>query len=164
MTNHWPKQSECDSFYGNPRGNGAWSAKWYRDNVVQIQPPFKMWFGGKPVTRVSIHKKCAPSLARVLTDVWQEYNCHQEAADMAGVTTFSGTMAYRAMRGGVAMSMHAYGCAIDFDAVNNPMGKDGRFEPSSPLVQAFKREGWIWGGDWKGKSRDDMHFQAAIVG
>jgi hypothetical protein len=81
-----------------------------------------------------------------------------------GVSNYSGTYANRTMRGSPQTSMHAYGCAIDFDAEHNARGTKGRFTPDSIIVRTFEAQGWIWGGRWKCASCDPMHFQAARVG
>jgi len=61
--------------------------------------------------------------------------------------------------------MHSYGCAIDLDAPRNFFHEQHpHFSDIPQVVDAFKNEGWVWGGDWSGRSKDGMHFQAARVG
>lgn len=179
MTNKWPLQSAADSFYGNPRGkhlshpNPLWEA----DNLIFMTLPYPMEMDGKKVTRIRVHKLCAPSLRRVLTAVRDHYYLAvspaatsalhatgdgEGALKMAGVTQFDGMYTYRLMRGGTHLSMHSYGCAIDINAPANPFhSKKHLFQPGSFIVQAFEAEDWIWGGRWK--NPDAMHFQAARV-
>jgi hypothetical protein len=65
--------------------------------------------------------------------------------------------------------MHAYGCAIDFDAPRNGLGdKTPNFANIPEVLSAFKSEGAIWGGDWNGNGDtqderrcDGMHWQFA---
>lgn len=154
MTNVWPKQSECDAFYGNPRGpyGSHVNDHWYMDNIHFVVPPFVMHMGGILIKKIAIHRKCAESLARVLAVPGIAGDAHN----------FSGSFCYRAMRGSSHLSMHAYGCAIDFNAEHNPFhSKIHQFQPGSPLVKAFESEGWVWGGRWE--HPDAMHFQAARV-
>ena len=73
-------------------------------------------------------------------------------------------------------SMHAFGEAIDFNAVENPYTLDGRVYPpngkpytnrsdvrpgmvvrGSAPVRAFSAVGWGWGGNWS-SSPDYQHF------
>lgn len=73
-------------------------------------------------------------------------------------------------------SMHAYGEAVDVNPVENPYFFAGRARPArgaafadrtrlrpgmavegGPLVRAFGRIGWGWGGRWSG-SPDYQHF------
>ena len=71
---------------------------------------------------------------------------------------------YLPMRGGIALSMHSYGVAIDWDAEENPQHSAKHlFREDSLIVVKFKEENWVWGGDWGGSSIDAMHVQAARV-
>lgn len=71
------------------------------------------------------------------------------------------------------LSMHSFGCAIDINYDLNPFIKDGRPLASgddtprgvirtvnSPIVKAFKANGWGWGGRYG----DYMHFSKANGG
>jgi hypothetical protein len=162
----WPLQSQCDSYYGNPRGrNGGASPVWEKANLTRITPPFKMQFAGKPITSISINKKCADSLSRVFEKIWEAAEKNQKIIDDWGVSVFSGSYNYRVMRGGNVLSMHAYGCAIDLDAPRNWFhDQDPHFAKVPQVLKAFADEGWTWGGSWSGRSKDGMHFQAARVG
>lgn len=74
-------------------------------------------------------------------------------------------------------SQHAYGRAVDLNPIENPYFGCGRvYDPRSrpyvrrtPLrrgmvtpavVRAFRSIGWGWGGDWRGSTKDWMHFSA----
>lgn len=59
------------------------------------------------------------------------------------------------------LSTHAYGIAVDFNWDKNPVSSTHLITdlPKS-FVDAFKRHGWNWGGDWPGQW-DAMHFQFA---
>jgi hypothetical protein len=179
----WPHQSECDSFYGDPRGGDHANRHWESENLVYVDCPYLLWYElstGKRVRvpRVYVHHKVAASLLNVFASVHAAYDhmahdanpdhaasvAEQEAQtlmDAAGVSNFSGAFNFRLMRNGHSLSMHSYGIALDFDAEHNPFGYPGRFKASSPLVMAFEAEGWTWGGRWR--KPDAMHFQAARV-
>ena len=70
--------------------------------------------------------------------------------------------AERVIRGGVSLSNHASGTAVDFNAPAHPLGKVGTFTKAQ--VKAIRRilddaHGVIrWGGDYKGR-KDEMHFE-----
>ncbi|AGW13459.1 hypothetical protein DGI_1631 [Megalodesulfovibrio gigas DSM 1382 = ATCC 19364] len=82
---------------------------------------------------------------------------------------------WRPVVGAQQLSMHALGLAVDINPHLNPYIKGklilppgatyapaapGTLTPESPVVQAFKRLGWTWGGDWnKAEKVDYMHFQ-----
>lgn len=164
---NWPLQSQRDAFYGNPRGrDGRASGVWEKSNIVRIAPPFVMTFAGKPVKTISIHKKCAESLSRSLAAIWEAAGRDQKTVDAWGASIFGGSYVYRLTRGGSILSTHAHGCALDLDPARNgfhdqtPHFGDGA---AVAVVRAFEAEGWTWGGHWRGRSCDGMHFQAARV-
>lgn len=170
MTN-WPLQRDCDTFYGNPRGAGGAqvSKTWYAQNITTIVPPFRMAMGTIKITKIPVHNKCAEALGRVLAKIWEASGRDQAVIDRWGMSVFSGSFNYRPMRGGSALSMHAYGCAIDFDAPRNGLGdRTPNFAHIPEVLAAFKAEGAIWGGDWNGNGDtqderrcDGMHWQFA---
>jgi hypothetical protein len=53
-------------------------------------------------------------------------------------------------------SFHNYGLAVDIVTI---AGKDLVWIPSHKVVEIFKKYGFEWGGDWKGKKKDNPHFQ-----
>lgn len=162
--NQWPLQSQCDSFYGNPRGrDGNVNPKWREENLVKIVPPYKVMFGHIPMERLIIHKKCAQSAMRILNNTWDKVGRSQAEIDKLHASLFSGSFNYRVIRGGNRLSMHAYGCAWDWDAPNNFLNDDTPFfTETHPFAIAHAEEGWVWGKDWK--RSDPMHWQAARVG
>lgn len=178
MTPKWPTQEEVlsnRSVYGDPRGpdRTKMSIKWERENIVTIVPPFKMTYAGAPVKRIRVHKHCAASLARVFDSflesaVMIDRRNPQKVLDNAGVSIFGGVVQYRLMRGGNRLSIHSYGAAIDLDPARNGMfDRTPNFANHPWVLDAFKREGWRWGGDWNRngltsdeRNADGMHWQA----
>lgn len=155
-----PKQSECLRLFGNPSSNG-----WQSKNTVRVPVPWRMSMGDIPIKSIQINKVAADSLARVIAKIWSRCGQTQSAIHAAGCDCFSGSFAVRPIRGSTVPSMHSYALAVDFNAPANPLGapeSKTQFKPSSVMVKAFKEEGWIWGGDWKGR-RDAMHVQWATV-
>ncbi|WP_318152310.1 M15 family metallopeptidase [Nocardioides hwasunensis] len=88
----------------------------------------------------------------------------------------TGAFVCRPSTGATYFSQHAYGLAIDLNSFQNPyakgdvvlpelassyLGRDrvraGMITPDGPVVRAFARIGWQWGGDWR-QSKDYMHF------
>ena len=84
----------------------------------------------------------------------------------------------RPTRGAESWSQHAYGLALDINPFHNPYVKSdlvlpelasaytnrdwkrpGMIFEGGPVVTAFDRVGWGWGGRW-GSFRDYMHFSA----
>jgi|GEM_PF-448605 len=81
---------------------------------------------------------------------------------------------YRRVTGGERLSRHALGTAVDVNPIQNPYIRGGtvlppgaRYDPhrpgtlteEGPVVRAFLRFGWTWGGHWK-TLKDYQHFQA----
>lgn len=160
----WPKQSGCDAFYGNPRGRDPTkpSAAWEAANLTTISPPFRMTYDGKAIKTIRVHTKCAASLLRVLNAIWVAAGRSQVIVDAWGASIYGGAYNYRLMRGGDALSMHSWGCAIDLDPGRNGFGaKSPNFAKVPAVLKAFADEGWVWGGKWS--KPDGMHFQAANV-
>jgi hypothetical protein len=154
---NWPLQKDCDTFYGNPRGAaGKPSAAWESANLVLVKCPWVLRYDGTPVKGLRVHKKCAESLKRVLAAIWDRLGHSQAEIDRIGMSIYGGGYNFRKMRGGSALSMHSWGCALDFDPARNGMG-DTTPNMDLRVVEEFEREGWEWGGHWK----DGMHFQAA---
>jgi hypothetical protein len=156
MKNAWPKQKNRDTFYGNPRGkNGEASEKWKAANLTVIKPPFKMYYAGQLVTKITVHKKCADSLLRVLNAIWVAAGKSQDVIHKWGMDLYAGCFNFRLSRNSDNISSHAYACAVDFDAVNKPNGQSSkRF--CKEVIAAFEAESWV------NLKNDPMHFQAAI--
>lgn len=69
------------------------------------------------------------------------------------------------------LSQHAFGRAIDINPWENPYEdpikgteqvydptKPGTLTKDSPPVAAFRKRGWVWGGQWR-RGRDYQHFE-----
>jgi hypothetical protein len=161
MVNDWPYQSECLDTFGNPSEPG-WAAQW----LVPIATPFPMHMDEIPIRSIKVNKIAAASLSRVLTNIWNACGHDVSTVNKCGCGVYSGCWAVRPIRGGRTPSMHSFGLAIDINAPANGLAEPVSrtvFKPDSLVVKAFKQEGWVWGGDWRGR-RDAMHYQAAIVG
>lgn len=90
----------------------------------------------------------------------------------------TGAFSCRATTGGTSYSQHAYGLAIDVNPFQNPYTKGdvvlpelassyvdrgwvrpGMITADGPVVRAFARIGWTWGGTWN-SLKDLQHFSA----
>lgn len=164
----WPLQSDCDAYYGNPRGRGdAASERWEAANIVRIKAPFMLTYDGAPVSSIRVHRKCADAFGRVFARIWDAAGHDQATVIRWGATLYAGAYNFRCMRGSSRLSMHSWGCAIDLDPDRNAFHDETpRFalSPQSAVVAAFEAEGAVWGGRWSGHSCDGMHFQFARVG
>jgi hypothetical protein len=153
-SNVWPKQSAMRSFYGAPGTNHA-----------MLDLPFPMvlaWDTKTTINRFSINRKCHDSAKRVYTAVLEHYGI--EEIRKLRLHYFGGCYNNRAMRGGSALSTHAYACAIDTDPERNQLrwGRD-RAVFAKPEYKAWwdcwQKEGWVSLGI--ARNFDWMHVQAA---
>ena len=148
----WPKDNQAAliAFYGEPGPKIA-------AQLVPVVPPFKMTYDGKSVSRIMFHKKAAAALAAALQEIWEFYGKDQGKIDALGISKYAGAYNHRLIRGSkTKWSNHAYGAAIDLNAVENGLNMKGNMP--QPVIDAFKRQGARWGGDYKGR-KDPMHFE-----
>lgn len=147
----WPKTDygSLVAFYGQPGDES---------NLTKIIPPFQMFYDGKPVNAITLHKKCAQSLLRVLTNIHQKHGTNKTI--MAAVSNYAGCFNNRNKRGGTSKSLHAWGAATDLDPDNNGNNTHWPNVATMPfeVMEEFAREGWLPAGAFW--SRDAMHFQA----
>lgn len=163
--NNWPTQADVlsgKSVYGDPRSRtaGVGSAAWEAAQLVYVKAPFRMTYAGQIMGRgMKVHRYCAPSLGRVMTNLMDAAGGKQDVLDHWGVSVYGGGHNFRLMRGGAKLSMHSYGCAVDLDPANNGLGDQTPRFASFPEVQAaWAAEQWTWGGKWA--RADGMHWQA----
>lgn len=101
---------------------------------------------------LSVHKKIVPALKCVVEDMKK---CSEAANyDLKRIESFN----WRSIRRGESMSLHSFGIAIDINPGTNPMGSTLVTDLPNCLVEAFKRYGFRWGGDFSGR-KDAMHFE-----
>jgi hypothetical protein len=151
IPNPWPfsTQEGLRDFYGEPGDE---------TNLVTINFPFPMYYGGQLVTKSRCHKKVADSLLRVLKRIGNFEGGTREILEP--VSDYGGIYNFRNKRGGTRLSVHAWGAAIDLDADDNtfkdpwPIKADMPFE----VMEAFAEEGWSSAGAFWGY--DAMHFEA----
>jgi len=153
---------ELIEFYGNPDVNhdAQVDKGWYFENIKQLPLPFPLrlaWDIERKITHLPVHRLVMDSLYDALKDIETEVGLdflHQHDMDRT-----AGAYCFRPIKGGNALSTHSWGIAID---LNSHVARWGA-APETQLkviVQAFKAQGWIWGGDWKAPyTCDPMHFQ-----
>lgn len=149
--NPWPMASQraIEAFYG---------AAGDESNLVRIEFPYPMFYGGKRVTSTRVHKRCAGSLLHILKAIGDKLLKFPDIKDEA--SDFGGVFNNRLKRGGTTPSLHAYGAAIDLDADDNTFRDSWPTQSDMPLeiIEEFAKEGWTSAGAFWGY--DAMHFQA----
>lgn len=149
----WPHDDTASllAFYGRP---------WEQPGLLTSVPvPYAMRYGSTPVHTVQFHRRGAAALGAALQTVAEL--AESDPSVLVHVGHFSGSYNYRPVRGSSRLSCHAFGAAVDFDAEHLPLAQP---VPSSAMpqsvVDAFKAQGFFWGGDYRGR-KDPMHFQLA---
>lgn len=138
--------------------------------------------------RLVVHRAWAPEVARAFGDIYaarfpirKMLLVDRYGADDTRSMIADNTSAFNCRyRSGICCtwSQHAYGRAIDINPVENPyIGpwgvsppngagyvdrsplRPGMIGPNGPVVQAFERIGWGWGGTWR-STKDYQHVSA----
>lgn len=150
----WPHDDPASlaAFYGNPnRGEPG-------RQLVPVTPPFQMYYDGKPIAHIMFHTKAAGALSAALETIWEHYGKDQAKINALGISKYSGSYNPRMIRGSsTRWSNHAYGAAIDINAEQNGFNT-GHGNVPQPVIDAFKAQGALWGGDYHGRT-DPMHFE-----
>lgn len=149
----WPKdnQDALIAFYGHPGPE-------VESQLISVIPPFRMTFEGRPIKAIKFHRKAAQALSAALREIWDYYGHDQAKIDKLGVSRYDGSYNPRYIRGSTTKwSNHAFGAAIDINAQDNGFNT-GHGTMPQPVVDAFKRQGARWGGDYHGRT-DPMHFE-----
>lgn len=138
------------------RGSSAWARKHYgnpnapdfRDgNIVEMDFLGEPMYVNKDVQRhflrlAAIFRARAPEYAAqiaVSPDDWSYHN--------------------RDIRGAEGKSTHAWGIALDINALTNVLGTQG--DMPEEVVRQWEIEGGEWGGDWS--RPDPMHFESHLT-
>lgn len=172
--------------YGDPRGkSGRVNPAWVREHMVRtsVHKPerpmiLRCAYTGREVRAVWVHRSAEADVQTALTRIWTRarlevkqakgFSGHsseqydrwtQEYLDAHGLATFGGSWVYRTMRGGLKLSTHSWGIALDWNPAENAQGTAGNMP--GWWVGIWEGLGWTWGGMWRGKSRDPMHVQRA---
>jgi hypothetical protein len=160
MMTKWPKDTMKAkiAFYGDPRGTHGVNPTWYKANIVRVSCPWRLYFAGKEVKSVPIHKHCADALRIAFKEIWEACDKSQKTVEKYGLDDYGGTFAYRLIRGSATvLSNHSFAIAIDLAPAQNPLGRSKGKMPQL-VIDAFKRQGARWGGDYRGR-KDPMHFE-----
>lgn len=139
------------------RGSTTWARKHYgnpdapgfrKRNIVEID------FLGRTML---VHKGVRRHFLRL--ERLFEARAPEYAAQVATGEIDDWSYLNRDVRGGVGKSNHAFGIAIDVDALANLLGTTG--DMPEEVVRQWEIEGGDWGGDWQ--RPDPMHFETHLT-
>ena len=99
---------------------------------------------------VTCNKAIFPQLKEALAEIQQ-----RGLADKIHPGEYAGCYYPRFIAGSSTLSNHAFGLALDLNVPGNQRGTVGEMDRG--VVDAFKKWGFAWGGDWG--YTDPMHFE-----
>ena len=153
----WP-HDDTDSknaFYGDFHSPG-----WQDLNLIHMQTPFTMYYSGQPLTHgILVHRKIVDALTAAFGEIWEACQNDQSQVDASGASDWGGCFNIRNIAGSNNWSNHSWACAIDLWPERNGFNAPNPgFTNDSIVIQAFKRQGALWGGDYTGR-KDNMHLE-----
>lgn len=150
----WPK----DNLVAKNKFYGDFQAKnWGNQYLIRIQPPFVMYYEKKPMlSGVLVNKMCSGAMLAAFNEIWLKCGHDQKAVDKTGASDYGGCYNPRPIAGSSNWSNHSWAAAIDLSPGSN--GFNMKSTLSTIVIDAFKKQGALWGGDYKGR-KDPMHFE-----
>ncbi|AZB67068.1 peptidoglycan-binding protein [Cereibacter sphaeroides] len=153
----YPRQESVATFYGVAGGPDCTAG------IVELPIPFRLaWDLNMSITSFRCHRLVAAPLTRIFREAVAHYGADQ--FESLRLNLFGGCFNHRPMRGGSALSMHAWGIAVDLDPERNPLrwGRD-RASFAAPAYEPFWTIVEAAGATSLGRAcnRDWMHFQFA---
>ena len=151
----WPKDNTAAkmAFYGDFR-KGDWQGKC----LTRISTPFQMYYDKHPIGSILVNKACASAMLAAFNEIYEKCGHDQKKVDAAGASDFGGCFNIRKIAGSSNYSNHSWACAIDVSPGTNGFRTSSTTTLSTVVIDAFKRQGARWGGDYKGR-KDPMHFE-----
>jgi len=151
----WPHDDTAskNAFYGDFHSSG-----WQALNLVHITAPFVMYYDKHPLQHgILVHKKITQALTAVFNEIWEKCGRNQAAVDKTGASDFGGCFNIRNISRSNNWSNHSWACALDLSPGTNGFNT-GHGTIGTTVIDAFKRQGARWGGDYTGR-KDPMHFE-----
>jgi len=109
----WPTQAEVR------RGTSIFGRAGCEADLVPLPPPYPLYYEGKAVRSIRVHRLIAKHVQEALAEVLAAYG--QETIRQLGLDVYGGSYNYRATSSGAALSMHAWGIALDFSPTANAL-------------------------------------------
>ena len=178
-------RNEVEQTFGNPaEPDGRLDPGWEYANIITVPPPmgWHLYYQKKdstllPTSGIRMHKLLQDSFREVLTQIWNharlevknEVGFDKTTAEYDELTRkwlhdrrldqHNGGYNYRPVTGGSTLSMHAYGIAIDWDALHNPRKNPLTHTLPDWWYQIWRDHGWTDGRHFN--TPDPMHVQFA---
>ena len=153
----WPHDDTAskNAFYGDFHSPG-----WQEVNLVHMVAPFVMYYSKQPLTHgILVHRKIVPPLTTIFNELWDQVGHDQSKIDAMGLSDWGGCFNIRNIAGSNNWSNHSWACAVDISPSTNGFTYEaGTTTLAHPVIDAFKAQGALWGGDYQGR-KDPMHFE-----
>ena len=154
----WPSQAQVrlgTSIFGKPGDENA---------LVSIVPAYPLFYEGRRVATIRVHREIAAHVQAALREVLEHYG--PEDISRLGLDQYGGSYNYRNTTSGKALSMHAWGVALDFAPAGNA------YATKAPRATLSCRECEPWWEIWESHGAvslgratgcDWMHVQFATL-
>lgn len=152
----WPTQAEVR------RGTSCFGRAGNEAALTNIVPPYALEYEGRPVRTIRVHEAVAAHVQSALREVLAHYG--ETELRRLGLHLYGGSYNYRSTSSGKALSMHAWGIALDFSPAANA------YNTHAPRATLSCKECNAWWEIWEshgavslGRSKDYdwMHLQFA---
>ena len=154
----WPTQAEVRS------GRSLFGPAGQEQKLVNIQPPYTRYYRDGPLGSIRVHEAIAPHVQAARREVLAHYG-NAEIIRL-GLNDYGGSYNLRPTSKGSALSMHAWGIALDFAPAKNG------YNCKAPSASLSRPECQAWWDIWEaqgaiplGRERDYdwMHLQFALL-
>lgn len=146
------------SLFGDPtpyltEDGGIMSTTWESRILTPVSLPMPLHIsGGGQAKVIRCHRLIAPALAAALDMLYAR-------GEWGLLKDYGGCYNWRTQRMAAHVrSRHCWGIALDLNVADNPFMGTPQMSPA--IVLAFKRSGFVWGGDFVHRP-DGMHFEFA---
>ncbi|MFI3242968.1 MAG: M15 family metallopeptidase [Akkermansia sp.] len=107
----WPTQSDVRS------GKSLYGSAGDETKLVSISPAYPLFYEGKSISSIRVHRGIALHVQQVLREVLEYYG--RDEIERLGLDQYGGSYAYRSTTNGSKLSMHAWGIALDWAPASN---------------------------------------------
>lgn len=144
------KYSQLFKEIGDPETDKGLEA--IQEDSVLVELPFALNNGS--CDKIRCNRRIVAGLADAFQEILDKFGI--DFIKKHGLDEFNGCFNCRQTRNGRWWSIHSWMGAVDLCASKNKM----RQPPMLPywFVEAFKKRGFYWGGDWKMPYTDGMHL------
>lgn len=148
--------------FGDPTpyvlSDGHVSTRWENAILTTFVLPAPIPLAGHPETevrRITCHHQLSLPVQSVFANLYRGGHWDK-------LTDYGGCYCWRTQRAApTARSRHCWGIALDVNVADNHFL--GASHMPAEVIDAFKAQGFVWGGDWQHRP-DPMHFEFVDIG